>query len=112
MQTKERVRDLQYRLEYAVVRLVAGIVTHRQRPMTAQGTTFMKLEEETWQMNIVVTKGCRARHRVIARESPALLVRGRLERSEVVINVISEQLVPLAVSASASALKAHDTIAR
>ena len=41
--------------------LVAGIVTHRQRPMTAQGTTFMNLEDETGLMNIVVSKGCWAR---------------------------------------------------
>jgi error-prone DNA polymerase len=87
--------------------LVAGIVTHRQRPMTAQGTLFMNLEDETGLMNIVVSKGCWARHRVVARESPALLIRGRLERSEGVVNVVAEQMVPLPVPASAGSRDFH-----
>ena len=80
--------------------LVAGLVTHRQRPMTAQGTTFMNLEDETGLVNIVVSKGCWARHRPIARDAPALLIRGRLERSEGVVNVVAEELTPLPVPAS------------
>ncbi|MEO7398949.1 MAG: error-prone DNA polymerase, partial [Ilumatobacteraceae bacterium] len=75
--------------------LVAGLVTHRQRPMTAQGTTFMNLEDETGLMNIVCSKGCWARFRRIAREAPALLIRGTLERSEGVINIVAEHLAPL-----------------
>ncbi|MBI4884483.1 MAG: error-prone DNA polymerase [Actinobacteria bacterium] len=77
---------------------VAGIVTHRQRPMTAQGVTFMNLEDETGLINIVVSKGCWARHRKVARGAPALLIRGRLERSEGVINISAEQLTPLPIS--------------
>src|SRR5690554_4140386 len=36
--------------------LVAGVVTHRQRPATAQGTTFVNLEDETGFVNVVVSK--------------------------------------------------------
>ncbi len=79
---------------------IAGVVTHRQRPMTAQGTTFMNLEDETGLMNVVVSKGCWARHRAVARDASALLVRGRLERSEGVVNVVAEQIVPLPVPAA------------
>jgi len=79
--------------------LVAGVVTHRQRPMTAQGVTFMNLEDETGLINIVVSKGCWARYRKIARGAPALLIRGRLERSEGVININAEELTPLVVAA-------------
>ncbi len=79
--------------------MVAGVVTHRQRPMTAQGTTFMNLEDETGLINIVCSKGCWARHRRVAREAPALLIRGRLERSEGVINIVAEHLEPLAMQA-------------
>jgi error-prone DNA polymerase len=75
--------------------LVAGVVTHRQRPMTAQGVTFMNLEDETGLVNIVCSKGCWARYRKVAREAPALLIRGMLERSEGVINIVAEQLTPL-----------------
>ena len=80
--------------------LVAGVVTHRQRPMTAQGTTFMNLEDETGLINVVVSKGCWARYRRVARDAPALLIRGRLERSEGVINVVAEELIPLPVPAT------------
>ncbi|MEM8619614.1 MAG: error-prone DNA polymerase [Actinomycetota bacterium] len=79
---------------------VAGVVTHRQRPMTAQGTTFISLEDETGLMNIVVSKGCWARFRRVAREAAALVIRGRLERSEGVINVVAEHMEPLPLPAS------------
>jgi error-prone DNA polymerase len=82
--------------------IVAGVVTHRQRPMTAQGTTFMNLEDETGLINVVVSKGCWARHRKVARGAPALLIRGRLERAEGVINIVAEELTPLPVAAHAA----------
>ena len=71
---------------------VAGVVTHRQRPMTAQGTTFLNLEDETGLINVVVSKGCWSRFRRVAREAPAMTIRGRLERSEGVINVVADHL--------------------
>jgi error-prone DNA polymerase len=80
--------------------LVGGIVTHRQRPMTAQGTTFLNLEDETGLINVVCSKGCWIRHRRVARSAPALLIKGRLERSEGVINIIAERLDPLPVPAT------------
>jgi error-prone DNA polymerase len=78
---------------------VAGVVTHRQRPMTAQGVTFLNLEDETGLINVVVSKGCWARFRTVARSAPAMIVRGRLERSEGVINIVAEHLdvLPLEV---------------
>jgi error-prone DNA polymerase len=79
--------------------LVAGVVTHRQRPMTAQGTMFMNLEDETGLINVVVSKGCWARHRRSARDAAALLIRGRLERSEGVVNLVAEVMTPLHVAA-------------
>lgn len=79
---------------------VAGVVTHRQRPMTARGTTFMNLEDETGLVNVVVSAGCWARFRRLARSAPALMVRGRLERSEGVINVVAEHLAELPLPAT------------
>ena len=74
---------------------VAGVVTHRQRPQTAQGVTFLNLEDETGLINVVVSKGCWHRFRKVAREAPAMVIRGRLERSEGVINIVAERLDPL-----------------
>ena len=80
--------------------VVGGVVTHRQRPMTAQGVTFLNLEDETGLINVVVSKGCWARYRRVAREASALVVRGRLERSEGVINIVAESLEPMPVPAA------------
>jgi error-prone DNA polymerase len=79
--------------------VIAGVVTHRQRPMTAQGVTFLNLEDETGLINVVVSKGCWARFRPVARTAPAMVIRGRLERSEGVINVVAEHLAPLTMPA-------------
>jgi error-prone DNA polymerase len=62
--------------------LVAGVVTHRQRPATAGGTTFLNLEDETGLVNVICSPGCWARYRKAARSAVVLLVRGRLERGE------------------------------
>jgi error-prone DNA polymerase len=79
--------------------VVGGVVTHRQRPATAGGTIFINLEDETGLVNVVCSKGCWARHRHVARTAPAMLVRGRLERAEGVVNVIAEKLELLPLGA-------------
>ena len=75
--------------------LVGGIVTHRQRPATASGTTFLSLEDETGIVNVICSIGVWTRYRRVAWAATALLVRGRLERAEGVTNVIAEQIHPL-----------------
>jgi len=80
--------------------LVGGVVTHRQRPATASGTTFLNLEDETGLINVICSKGVWARYRRVGRSAAALLVRGRLERAEGVVNVVADQLRPLPLAAS------------
>ncbi len=79
---------------------VAGLVTHRQRPMTAGETTFLSLEDETGLINVVVSRGCWIRYRSVLRDVPALVVSGRLERHEGAVNVIAEKFEELHVAAS------------
>jgi error-prone DNA polymerase len=74
--------------------LVGGIVTHRQRPATASGTTFLSLEDEHGIINVICSPGVWTRYRRAARAATALLVRGRLERAEGVTNVIADQIHP------------------
>lgn len=76
---------------------VAGVVTHRQRPGTAQGVTFLSLEDETGLINVVCTAGLWRRFRTVARSSPALVVRGRLERADGATNLLAEHLAPLSL---------------
>jgi error-prone DNA polymerase len=61
---------------------VAGIVTHRQRPATAGGTTFLNVEDETGLVNVICSAGLWVRYRRVARSAVVMLVRGRLERPE------------------------------
>ena len=77
---------------------VAGVVTHRQRPATASGVTFMNLEDETGMANIVITVGCWHRHAAVARNAGALIIRGRVERAGEVTNLSADHLhrLPLA----------------
>ncbi|MGF7236380.1 MAG: DNA polymerase III subunit alpha, partial [Frankia sp.] len=77
---------------------VAGVVTHRQRPATARGTTFLNLEDETGMANIICSRGMWARYRTVARTAGALIVRGRLEKVDGVANVIADGLERLDLS--------------
>jgi error-prone DNA polymerase len=71
---------------------VGGVVTHRQRPATASGITFLNLEDETGLVNVICSVGVWTRYRRIAREAPAMIIRGVLERSpEGVINVLADR---------------------
>ncbi len=74
---------------------VAGLVIARQRPGTAKGTMFLLFEDEFGTVNLIVSRAVYERHRNLARTEPLLLARGRLERSEDVINVIVRELAPL-----------------
>jgi error-prone DNA polymerase len=77
---------------------VAGIVTHRQRPATARGVTFINLEDETGMLNVVCEPGLFLRSRKTVRKSPALLVRGLLEKADGVINLVADKFEPLRLS--------------
>ncbi|MEQ6886884.1 error-prone DNA polymerase [Salicola sp. Rm-C-2C1-2] len=71
---------------------VSGLVTGRQRPGSAGGVTFVTLEDETGNINVVVwpdTVRCQRRPLLNAR---LLQVRGTLERHEGVIHVIAGRL--------------------
>lgn len=78
----------------------AGVVTHRQRPGTAQGITFMNLEDETGILNVVCSVGVWTRYRRVAQGANAMVIRGLLERSkEGVTNLVADRLENLPLSA-------------
>ncbi|ORV60107.1 error-prone DNA polymerase [Mycobacterium gastri] len=72
--------------------LIAGAVTHRQRPGTAHGVTFINLEDETGMVNVLCTPGVWARHRRLANTAPALLIRGQVQNASGAITVVAERL--------------------
>ncbi len=71
---------------------VAGLITHRQRPGTAQGVTFLNLEDETGMLNVVCSIGVMRAHRQAARNSVAVVIRGILERKEGATNLLADKL--------------------
>src|SRR5690606_7349408 len=82
---------------------VAGLVTHRQRPGTAGGLTFLTLEDESGTVNVIAWKKVWAQYRFVAVSSPALIISGVLERSpEGIMNVIAQTSEPLASPAGVS----------
>jgi error-prone DNA polymerase len=86
---------------------VAGLVIVRQRPETAKGIVFVSLEDETGIANLVVMPDVYERYRALVRGSPFLLVRGRMERNGMVVNVRAESFAPLAL-APAAPVRSHD----
>ncbi len=79
---------------------VGGVVTHRQRPSSAGGITFLSLEDETGLVNVICHPGVWDRHSRVARDSGALLIRGMLERQSGATNIVAERIarLPLGVT--------------
>lgn len=75
--------------------LLAGAVTHRQRPATAAGVTFINLEDETGMVNVVCSVGLWARYRKLAVTARALIIRGQVQNASGAISVVADQLRPL-----------------
>jgi error-prone DNA polymerase len=74
---------------------VAGLVVARQRPATANGVTFMLLEDEFGTINLIVAPPVYQRHRLAVRMEPFVLASGRLERRTGTTNVVVEQITAL-----------------
>jgi error-prone DNA polymerase len=72
--------------------LIVGAVTHRQRPATARGVTFINLEDETGMINVLCTPGVGARHRKLAQTAAALLIRGQVQNASGAVTVVADRL--------------------
>ncbi len=72
---------------------VAGVITGRQRPMTAKGVTFATLEDETGFANLVIFKPIWEKFDRVLRHSNCWLITGRLQREKEVIHVMVHRVV-------------------
>jgi error-prone DNA polymerase len=75
-----------------------GIVTLRQQPEAANGTTFVSLEDETGVVQVICWKGLRERQRNVLLRAKLLAVRGTWQCDGDVRNLIAghlEDLTPL-----------------
>jgi DNA-directed DNA polymerase III PolC len=71
----------------------AGIVLMRQRPATASGVTFLTLEDESGQVNVIVWERVGREQRAALIESRLLEVHGELQQQEGVVHLIAHRLI-------------------
>lgn len=74
---------------------VAGVVTHRQRPRTAGGVTFLGMEDETGLVNVLCTPGLWNRYRSVALNSRALVVRGIAQTASGAVTIVADRLLDM-----------------
>ena len=77
---------------------VGGFVIARQKPGTANGITFLLLEDEGGTLNVIVPVKLYEAQRLIVRTEPLILVEGILERHEQgggAINLLAKKLARL-----------------
>jgi error-prone DNA polymerase len=74
---------------------VAGLVTGRQSPGTAGGVTFVTLEDETGNVNLLVWRATAIAQKTAFLTARILWVHGMLQREGEVIHVIAGQLQSL-----------------
>ncbi len=75
----------------------AGIVLMRQRPQSANGVTFLTLEDESGQVNVIVWERIGREQRQAMIESKLLEVQGELQHQEGVMHVIARRLIDRSV---------------
>ncbi len=79
---------------------IGGLVVTRQHPMTAKGTVFLALEDETGMVNVTLWPDAWERLRGVVRRHALLLVDGTLQREGEVVNVIARDVRPLPEAAA------------
>ena len=78
---------------------IGGLVVTRQHPMTARGTVFLALEDETGMVNVTLWPDAWARLRGVVRRHALLLVDGMLQREGSVVNVVARDVRSLVEAA-------------
>jgi error-prone DNA polymerase len=86
----------------------AGLVTLRQRPHTANGVTFVTLEDEDGSVNVVVWRDLAERQRRELVGSRLLAVDGRWETVDGVSHLIASRLQDLSALLGTLQVQSHD----
>ena len=95
-----RIEDAK-KVEHGTRVWTAGLITHRQRPATATGITFLGLEDETGILNVVCSHGFWRANRALLRTAPAVRLRGLVERNEDgVVSFLADAVEPQSLNAT------------
>jgi error-prone DNA polymerase len=95
-------------LPHRLVLKVAGVVTTRQRPGTAKGFVFTTMEDESGLINIIIRPDIYERYRPVAREEPAVIVEGILQKQDGTINVLARKFWKLDLEKLEAGLTSRD----
>jgi error-prone DNA polymerase len=95
-------------LPHRLVLKVAGIVTTRQRPGTAKGFVFTTMEDETGMINVIIRPDVYERYRSIAREEPAVIVEGVLQKQEGTVNLLARKFWKFDIERLSKGLTSRD----
>ncbi|WP_201777862.1 error-prone DNA polymerase [Pseudomonas sp. ES3-33] len=87
---------------------VAGLVTGRQRPGTASGVTFVTLEDEFGNVNVIVWRDLAERQRKVLVGSQLLKVDGRWERQGEVRHLIAGRMSDLSELLDGISIRSRD----
>ncbi len=74
---------------------IGGLVVTRQHPMTARGTVFLALEDETGMANVTLWPRTWGRLRGVVRRHALLYVEGDLQVEAGVVNLVARRIAPL-----------------
>ena len=91
--------------------IVGGLVIARQRPGTANGITFLLLEDEHGTLNVIVPSRLYETDRTTVRTQPLILVEGRLERHASgggAVNLIAASIAALPQPSADAAASVRD----
>ncbi|WP_407334427.1 error-prone DNA polymerase [Enterovibrio sp. 27052020O] len=87
---------------------VAGVVTGRQRPGTASGVTFMTLEDQTGNINVVVWLATARAQNTPFVTAKILKIKGILEREGDVVHIIAGRLIDMTPALDQLLIQARD----
>ena len=82
--TLSRLRELPDRSTTEAI----GLARILQRPMTARGTCFVLLEDQTEVLNLIIPPALARRERLVLRTTRFLAATGKIERKGLVVNLV------------------------
>jgi len=91
---QRRIRTAQQllQLKHGTHTRACGLITMRQRPMTANGTIFLTLEDETGHVNVVIWQRLWERQRSIILNASLIAVDGIMESDGEVYHLIARRV--------------------
>jgi error-prone DNA polymerase len=87
---------------------MTGLVTSRQRPSTANGVTFVTLEDEFGMVNVIVWRDLAERQRAVLIGAQLLQVQGRWERQGEVCHLVAHHLMDMTSLLSGLDVRSRD----